>query len=709
MASGLDIRAFTAEISCPDGKRKLGTGFLVSEDGLMATAYHVVKEFYEKKRPVTVRFAKAASEQKTATAQYVGRPGKPEDDLILLRVADKGLELPNPALIAAADERSGNRFTAYGYAEFGVGGSFWLEGQIKGLVEHRDFANASDLLQLACEQAEKGMSGSAVVDLVRNVVVGIVSSRVRRDGADTAHAVDARLLLSVAGIRPSPDVPAKINPADLPREDVAPLVLQLAASTLADRLTDAPGTFKEFVPRLRMAAACAGDWRDPAARVTAVIGIGGEGKTSFARRWLEGMEPQPTARFWWPCYEVAEPDKLLAALMDWLTAGKAKGEALPQGRERVQVILTLLRETRAAVVIDGFEVLQHGRGDRFGEITDADLRALFVGMCQMETRSRMLITTRFPLPDLAGFLAYRPRHLARLDQRDGVRLLRNFGVAKGDDAALSALTERWDGHALTLSLIGAYIRDYRAGDPAQAADIQPLAGEDQYAKVRRVMARYDRDLTDLERSFLVVLSAFRRAVSKEVIVRVFRQADGPDDPAWPLRRASGEAFGAMLKRLMALSILRPGVGATLTVHPLVHAHYRVRQEALPARSRQTLHRRIADYYQSVAKPPVKKPDFPTLDDLSPWVEAVHHLLAADQPQAAFDVLWNKIEQYPRFVLDKLGAMRLNADILGGFLTDEGHSRLLDGQDSYLCVNWLGIALERMGESRAALGLHRPHL
>lgn len=693
MAGGLNPRGFTAEILSPDGAKGLGTGFLVSEDGLIVTAFHVVEAHYPH-TPVQVRLPKAPSERKTATAAYVTRPGQPTDDLILLRVGDPDLELPDPAPLAAADDASDSRFTAYGFAEFGAAGSFWLHGDIRGLVEHRTAKGVSELIQLTCRQAEKGMSGAAVVDLTRNVVVGIISSRVRRTDADVAHAVDARLLLGIAGLAASPDRAPEINPDDLPRPELAPFVLQLAAANLGDRLQDAPNIFQEFVPRRRVMADCAGDWRDAATRVTAVIGIGGEGKTSLARRWMDSMDPKPAARFWWPCYELAEPDKLLSALLDWLTAGKARGEHLPQGRERVQVILTLLQQVHVAIVIDGFEVLQHAAADRFGEVADSDLRALLTGLCQLETRSRLLITTRFPLPDLAGFTAYQPRPLMRLNPADGSQLLRNFGVVKGRPEALVELVERWDGHALTLSLIGAYLRDFRGGDPANARDLQPLDGDSQYEKVRRVMARYDRDLGELERSFLTVLSAFRRAVGKEIITQVIRRADLSYDPARPLRYATAEEFGAMLRRLMALSILRPAAGQTLTLHPLVHAHYRKRFDALPEESRKVLHERVAAYYTSIAKEP---PENPTLDDLAPWIEAAHHTLHADLITEAFEIFAFTIEGGNKFHLHMLGAEQIRSNVMAEYLKLDGEQKFENHQYyRYFLYEWSADSALNLG-------------
>jgi tetratricopeptide (TPR) repeat protein len=688
----VDLKQFTAEIFTPDGKISLGAGFLISEDGLVATAFHVVEPFYNHDQEVQLRFDKATSEVKKAPARYVTRPGRPADDLIILQADLDVLELRPPAPLAAADDISDAKFRAYGFAEFGAAGAFLLSGQLLGTVRHSAYDNAADLVQMECRLAEKGMSGAAVWDLSREVVVGLISSKPNKPNVLMAHAVDARLLVEyLAQQNKTPCAPKRAAA----RDDFAGRTWELSQA-LTDRMAEAPQIFDEYVERRWMKRDFAEDFADPAARVLSVVAIGGQGKTTFTRRRLDDITPLPKARFWWPCYTVAEPDKLLAALYDWLSAGADNG-APPGGQERAAAVISLLNQADVAAVIDGFEVMQHGPGDRYGEVADGDLRALLVGLSRSAGKGKLVISSRYPLADLAAEPAHRAHPLDRLDDGDGVQLLRKYGVTGGSEAALAAINQRWDGHALTLSLIAAHIRSHCAGDPAQAEDIA-LTDGDQYEKLRRVMARYDRDLAEPERRYLLLLSAFRRAPPPTALTGIIA-ASGGDDICAPLH---GVDLAAVRARLAGLGLLR---GGEATPHPLVQEYFQEKLAQAAAEPRRRLHRRIADYYQSVAKPPVKAPDFPTLDDLAPWVEAAHHLLAADEPQAAFAVLWDKIEQQERFVLNQLGAMRLRADILGGFLTDKGHSRLPDGQQSYLCVNWLGIARETLGETRAALALH----
>lgn len=82
--------------------------------------------------------------------------------------------------------------------------------------------------------------------------------------------------------------------------------------------------------------------------------------------------------------------------------------------------------------------------------------------------------------------------LLRLSKQAGVALLRSLGV-KGAQAEYEALVADVKGHALTLNLLGTYLRDAHAGDIRQR-DLVKLeeADEEQGGHAFRVMDAYVR-------------------------------------------------------------------------------------------------------------------------------------------------------------------------------------------------------------------------
>ena len=87
---------------------------------------------------------------------------------------------------------------------------------------------------------------------------------------------------------------------------------------------------------------------------------------------------------------------------------------------------------------------------------------------------------------------------------------------------MAKVVSDWDGHALTISLLGSYLAEKYNGDIAHLADIPiPTADEPRYERVHRVLRRYDEHLTEAEREFLKLFSAFRTPVHESAFEKVF--------------------------------------------------------------------------------------------------------------------------------------------------------------------------------------------
>merc|ERR1711879_376917 len=84
-----------------------------------------------------------------------------------------------------------------------------------------------------------------------------------------------------------------------------------------------------------------------------------------------------------------------------------------------------------------------------------------------------------------------------------------------------------DGHALTLSLAGGFLKEKFDGDIKWAPEqVQPTTEEANYVMVQRVLRHYDQYFTFAEREFLTIFSAFRLPVSKNSWEPVFRKEAG---------------------------------------------------------------------------------------------------------------------------------------------------------------------------------------
>ncbi|MGF1580248.1 MAG: tetratricopeptide repeat protein [Gemmataceae bacterium] len=140
-----------------DGQQQgLGTGFVVSSDGLIATNRHVIGDA----RPITVRLENG-KEYPVQTVQASDRTL----DLALLKIKAKGLKALD--LADSNDLRNGQRIVALGHPrglEFSVVG---------GVLSGRQKLLGQSMLQLAIP-IESGNSGGPVLD-AQGQVVGIVT------------------------------------------------------------------------------------------------------------------------------------------------------------------------------------------------------------------------------------------------------------------------------------------------------------------------------------------------------------------------------------------------------------------------------------------------------------------------------------------------------------------------------------------------------
>jgi hypothetical protein len=358
-------REFTLQIhrSVNDGEI-VGTGFVISENGLAVTCVHVVKaaagSVYQ---GVEIGVYFAPSRQKWL-ARVIGCFEDCDDDVVLLQLGDENdpFFLPDkmqPARIDGADASTGNRFRSYGYRPLEKYSGGLAEGKILGDVEPPNgYVLQLDPIQLESSQINSGMSGAAVLDLERDRVVGIVSETWFPDATgkdrDTAWAVNVRVL-ALPPIALSINNENGVTETDTAAIATAPMTDNIAMPTLKEKLVNAPPIFDEWVGRVELLQALDEDWGDPARRIVELIGFGGEGKSSVARRWVENVmtsDNKPQGVFWWGFESNPSTDAFFEELLKFLVDG-INTQSIPSAAEKIQVINAMLSSSRYIFVLDG--------------------------------------------------------------------------------------------------------------------------------------------------------------------------------------------------------------------------------------------------------------------------------------------------------------------------------------------------------------------
>jgi tetratricopeptide (TPR) repeat protein len=721
-----NLRDFTVQIRAADSEAIVGTGMIVSPDGKVVTCAHVVKSAGVEPRTLngkelSVYFPQAlGGEKKGHRAKVVACFPDFDDDVVLLQLTDGSAPLgpERMPVLGTAEKSQGNGFRSYGYRRLEDYIAGWAHGTIQGHVEAPPKRKLQgEPVQLESDQINRGMSGSAVLDISRNLVVGIISEtwfpdRSGKD-SDTAWAVDSHVLsLAPLGL-PVQDVPLPLKASPEPKTDeqTKQQVLQVAQATVEQRTAEekyswnnAPAVLNEWTGRDHLLKKITDDWNNPQKHVTGLIGFGGEGKSSLARKWVETLITSDVGRstldglFWWGFYENRSVDEFLEAALNYMSGGRIDPRAVPSSNLRAQIIGEMLGTGRYLFVLDGLEVMQHQDSDQYGLLQSNDLRDLLTFFARPDNKSFCLITSRAPLLDLMEYITYTHRDVERLSEEDGRALLRILGV-KGSDSELNKVVADWDGHALTLSILAAYLAERYEGDVKHLADIPiPAADEPRYERVHRLLRRYDEHLTENERGFLKLFSVFRLPVQEAAFEKVFEPL---------LKSLDKDALLKLVSRLAAYRLIRRDEHEkAYTTHPLIRNHYfALFTKGDPSQEKAT-HEQIKNYYLSIAG---DMPEYPTLDDLKPLIEVVHHAYQGGAYDEASQIYWDRVSQQTKYVvIHQLGAYETEIAIIRGFFpngdtTQEPHLSNPDRAQFFL--NQLGVCLTNLGRMRDAAPFH----
>jgi hypothetical protein len=207
----------------------------------------------------------------------------------------------------------------------------------------------------------------------------------------------------------------------------------------------------------------------------AFVALGGEGKTALVAKWTVGMAekgwPDAEAAFAWSFYsqgsseqQASSSDLFLAEALKFFGAAAIEGESPHDKGRRLAACVSA---KRAAIILDGLEPLQYPPTSPLaGQLKEEGLSALLKGLAQ-SSKGLCVVTTRYRIRDIEAYATAAPqRELAPLSKEAGARLLDTLGV-KGTKPECERLAADVRGHALTLTIIGGYLRDAYGGDIRQ--------------------------------------------------------------------------------------------------------------------------------------------------------------------------------------------------------------------------------------------------
>ena len=468
-----------------------------------------------------------------------------------------------------------------------------------------------------------------------------------------------------------------------------------------------------FVGREKELAQLDADWDDPSLNVLNLVGFWGLGKSALVGRWL-GQMAQGGWRgaervLAWSFDDQGLGDRVTSAELFLDHSLRRLGDPAPEAgspRDRGFRLAELVRQQRTLLVLDGVETLQHPPGPHEGRLADPGLTALLGGLAAANP-GLCLVITQEPVADLP-FLSQtaRTRELQSLDTESGIELLRNLGV-RGRGAELRATVEELSGHALTLTLLGNYIRKAHGGDVLKRSEVE-------LGKVDERQGGHAFQMID----------AYVRSLGQKpelLILRLLGLFDGPADAGSliALRRAESPIPGLTdglaglsdedwrwavsgLRENGLLTAADPRSPEGLDAHPLIRAYFAAElKDRMPDAWRKG-NLCIYEYLKS----PSVAPDLPeTLEAMQPLYAAVVHGCRAGYHREAWEeVFQRRIQRGPEvFSTRRLGAFGSELRALRGFFDRPWNQPIpaFTGEQRSLLLSTVGSRLRGLGRLREA--------
>jgi len=408
-------------------------------------------------------------------------------------------------------------------------------------------------------------------------------------------------------------------------------------------------------------------WDAPETHLLVIRGKGGEGKTALVAAWMAEL----AAKDWrgaervldWSFYSQGTRDQTAATAEVFIhDALEHLGDPDPNAGDataRAARLARLIGEQRCLLVLDGLEPLQYPPGPMRGALKDPGMADLLrglvarnAGLCVVTTRERVVEVEQHYGKSAVD------HELQFLSPLAGGQLLHHSGARRAgkkaipaDDKELQDASREIHGHALTLSLIGQYLK--LTAEPGQDGDIRQrnrmkLAEADReytndatrpYGHAFKAMEAYERWFADgdpaarRQLAALRLLGLFDRPAPADCLAALRGGEPIPGlTEEWTGTRATD--WNIALSRLQEINLVSVGEDGAVDCHPLLREYFALRlREKHPAAFRAG-HSRLFDHL--CASTP-HRPD--TLAGLQPLYQAVTHGCLAGRQQAACDKVY----------------------------------------------------------------------
>jgi len=407
---------------------------------------------------------------------------------------------------------------------------------------------------------------------------------------------------------------------------------------------------------------------DPSVRLVAISALGGLGKTAVLGKWLRNGAHRRQGVFFWSFYR----DRDTAAMLKALAEFAAPGESL-------------------AIALDGLEVIQESPGTAgYGKLLDPLLAEALHQHCRARDGNLVLLTSRFPFPDLTPYLGRGlcSLPLASLADEEGAALLAALGVG-GRVQDREQVSHRLDGHPMALRIFARSMPPDCRGDPTRLwtlifGDVDHTIEE----KVRHLLEFYERRLPEPHRQVLGLLALFRAPVGVKTL-----------GPLWEKLMRAPAPLDRTLDFLHREHLLTDDPGPEgerrYACHPILRDHFRRRMMGTEgfAHDAAGLLGEVPDAAKARS-----------IETIMPVITAIELLLDCGDLKGADDLYGSRLQKGNVFMW--IPAPHWGMEVARWFVRDQERRQRLDAQLGArrlgFYFNDVGLFADLAGESEMAL-------
>jgi tetratricopeptide (TPR) repeat protein len=406
--------------------------------------------------------------------------------------------------------------------------------------------------------------------------------------------------------------------------------------------------------------------------VIGLIAIGGMGKSSLTWAWVQkdvlGLdvpgilqgdddstsavpaEQRPVGVLWWSFYEQeARFQAFLHEAILYVSRGQVQPEEIQTQHDRVRMLVSLLREERFLVVLDGFERELRGalEEDELGDLDGAkisDVRTVidihaanFLKWAAAgPLHSRILFTSRLFPRDLDDVAGARREALGGLGEEETVSFFAAHKI-RGTRAEIYSVAAPYGYHPLALRLLaGIILHDLQnPGDAKVALEYDPVP--ELVPRTQHILEWALTAAGEQPRKLLSRISALRSPANFDTLRVV-----APEEATTKLQQD--------LRELLNRNLLVQDIDGRFDMHSVVRrfAYQRLVDKA-------DVHAQLAAHFDALPKPSIPS----TLESARLWMELVHHQAFTDDAASAYKTFSRRLE----FLLARSGAFQSAIELL----------------------------------------------